>query len=158
MTQFVGTHFGKLDRKGRISVPAQFRAELESAATSHLVFRTSHEHPCIEARSRPVFQKIIDSVQSLPHFSEEREVLEATLISGSEMLRIDGDGRLILPNAMIIEVVLGEQVAFLGKGDRFEIWNEAAALAHIADAKQKMREKRLTVAASALPTTPRAVS
>jgi MraZ protein len=105
-----------------------------------------------------VFQKIIDSVQSLPHFSEERELLEATLIAGSDMLRIDGDGRLILPAAMIAEIELGEQVAFLGKGDRFEIWNEAAAVAHIAEAKQKMREKRLTVAASALPTTPRGVS
>ncbi|MGG5889400.1 division/cell wall cluster transcriptional repressor MraZ [Falsiroseomonas sp. HC035] len=154
----MGTHFGKLDRKGRISVPAQFRAELESAATSHLVFRTSHQHPCIEARSRPVFQHIIESIQGLPHFSEEREVLEATLISGSEMLRIDGDGRLILPPDMISEVELGDQVAFLGKGDRFEIWNEDAARAHVAEAKQKMREKRLTVAASVLPTTPRGVS
>jgi MraZ protein len=157
MTQFVGTHFGKLDRKGRISVPAQFRAELEAAATSHLVFRTSHEHPCIEARSRPVFQRMLDSVQALPHFSEEREVLETTLIAGSEMLRIDGDGRLILPESMIAEVELGDQVAFLGKGDRFEIWNEATARAHVAEAKLRMREKRLTVAASVLPTTPRAV-
>ncbi|OYW08082.1 MAG: hypothetical protein B7Z53_05310 [Rhodospirillales bacterium 12-71-4] len=162
MTQFVGTHTGKLDRKGRISVPAPFRAELEAAATNQLVFRTSHTHPCIEARSRPVFQKIVYGIQDLPHFSEERELLEATLISGSEMLKLDSEGRLVLPEEMIAECELGDQVAFLGKGDRFEIWNEAAARAHIADSKKRVRELRLTVSASGagaspLNTTPRSV-
>ncbi|MBU8546563.1 MULTISPECIES: division/cell wall cluster transcriptional repressor MraZ [Roseomonadaceae] len=158
MTQFVGTHFGKLDRKGRISVPAIFRAELEAAATNQLVFRLAHTHPCIEARSRPVFQQIVDSIQALPHFSEERELLEATLISGSEMLKLDGEGRLVLPAEMIEDCALGEQVGFLGKGDRFEIWNEEAARAHVADAKKRARELRLTVAATPLNTTPRGVS
>ncbi len=157
MTQFVGTHTGKLDRKGRISVPAPFRAELEAAATNQLVFRIAHTHPCIEARSRPVFQQIVDSIEALPHFSEERELLEATLIAGSEMLKLDGEGRLVLPQEMIEELALGDQVVFLGKGNRFEIWNEAAGRAHVLESKQRARELRLTVAASGLNTTPKAV-
>lgn len=157
MTQFSGTHTGKLDRKGRISVPAPFRAELEAAATNQLSFRISHTHPCIEARSRPVFQQIVDSIEALPHFSEERELLEATLIAGSEMLKLDGEGRLVLPAEMIEELGLGEQIAFLGKGSRFEIWNEAEARAHVRDSKQRTRELRLTVASAALNTTPKSV-
>jgi MraZ protein len=157
MTQFVGTHFGKLDRKGRISVPAPFRAELEAAATSHLVFRISHQHPCIEARSRAVFQQMMDSVLSLAHFSEDRDDLEAGLIADSSLMRVDGDGRLVLPEEMVTEVGLGEAVAFLGKGDRFEIWDAEKAKAHVAEAKARVREKRLTLAAMPLNTTPRAV-
>jgi MraZ protein len=155
MTQFVGTHFGKLDRKGRISVPAPFRAELEAAATSHLVFRISHQHPCIEARSRAVFQHMLDSILALEHFSEDREILEAGLIADSSMLRIDGEGRLVLPEGMVEETRLTENVAFLGKGDRFEIWDAEAAKKHVADAKARVREKRLTLAAMPLNTTPR---
>jgi MraZ protein len=155
MTQFVGTHFGKLDRKGRISVPAPFRAELEAAATSHLVFRISHQHPCIEARSRAVFQHMLDSILTLEHFSEDREILEAGLIADSTMLRLDGDGRLVLPEAMVEETALTENVAFLGKGDRFEIWDSEAAKKHVAEAKARVREKRLTLAAMPLNTTPR---
>lgn len=158
MTQFVGTHFGKLDRKGRISVPAAFRAELEAAATSHLVFRISHQHPCIEARSRAVFQHMLESILSLAHFSEERDDLEAGLIADSTMLRIDGDGRLVLPEEMVGEIGLAENVAFLGKGDRFEIWDAEKAKAHVAEAKARVREKRLTLAAMPLNATPRAVS
>jgi MraZ protein len=155
MTQFVGTHFGKLDRKGRISVPAPFRAELEAAATSHLVFRISHQHPCIEARSRAVFQHMLESILALEHFSEDRETLEAGIIADSTMLRIDGEGRLVLPENMVAEIGLTENVAFLGKGDRFEIWDAEAAKAHVAEAKARVREKRLTLAAMPLNTTPR---
>jgi MraZ protein len=157
MTQFVGTHFGKLDRKGRISVPAPFRAELEAAATSHLVFRVGHQNPCIEARSRAVFQHMLDSILSLEHFSEDREALEAGIIADSTMLRLDGDGRLVLPEEMVKEVALDENIAFLGKGDRFEIWDAEKARAHVAEAKARVREKRLTLAAMPLNTTPRAV-
>jgi MraZ protein len=158
MTQFVGTHFGKLDRKGRISVPAPFRAELEAASTAHLVFRISHQHPCIEARSRAVFQHMLESILAMNHFSEDRETLEAGIIADSMQLRIDGDGRLVLPEEMVAEIGLTENVAFLGKGDRFEIWDAEVAKAHVAEAKARVREKRLTLAALPLNTTPRPVA
>lgn len=155
MTQFVGTHFGKLDRKkGRISVPAPFRAELDAAATAHLVFRISHQHRCIEARSRDVFQRMLDSILALDHFSEDREALEAGIIADSAMLRLDGEGRLVLPEEMVAEIGLDENIVFLGKGDRFEIWDAEAGRAHVAENKRRVLEKRLTLSAKPLNTTP----
>ena len=151
MTQFVGTHFGKLDGKGRISVPAEFRAELEAAATNQLVFRTAHQNPCIEVRTRPVFQHMLESILALEHFSEDREALEAGIVADSRILRLDTDGRLVLPRELIDAVDLGDDVAFLGKGDRFEIWNADAARAHVAEAKRRVLEKRLTLAATPRP-------
>ncbi|MGG5810380.1 division/cell wall cluster transcriptional repressor MraZ [Falsiroseomonas sp. CW058] len=158
MTQFVGTHFGKLDRKGRISVPAIFRAELDAAATNQLVFRISHQHPCIEARSRAVFQHMLESILALEHFSEDRDALEAGIVADSTVLRLDGEGRLVLPEDMIGTIALGESIAFLGKGDRFEIWDAEAARAHVAEAKRRVLEKRLTLAATPLHPNPRGVA
>lgn len=157
MTQFVGTHFGKLDRKGRISVPAPFRAELEAAATNQLVFRISHQHPCIEACSREVFQHMLDSIRRLDRFSEEREALEAGIIADSMTLRVDGEGRLVLPEDMVQEIGLKEAVAFLGKGERFEIWDALAGRAHVAEAKRMVREMRITLAATPVGAVPRGV-
>lgn len=158
MTLFTGTHFGKLDRKGRISVPAPFRAELEAAATNQLVLRTSHMYSCIEASSRAVFQHLVDSIKRLDHFSEEREAFEAGLLADSQVMRLDGDGRFVLPEEMIAEVGLTEAIAFMGKGERFEIWDADAARAHVAEAKRLVRERRLTLAASPLNSTPGTVS
>jgi MraZ protein len=155
MTHFVGTHFGKLDRKGRISVPAPFRAEMEAAGVTQIAFRVSHQLPCIEARSRAEFERIVESIRRLDSYSEEREAWEAGFISVTEMLRFDGEGRLVLPESMIGAVGAAESVAFLGKSDRFEIWEAEAGKAHVAEALAQVREKRLRLPALPLNTTPR---
>ena len=155
MTHFVGTHFGKLDRKGRISVPAPFRAELEAAGVTQIAFRMSHQLPCIEARSRADFERIVDSIRRLDSYSEEREAWEAGFISVTEMLRFDGEGRLVLPEHMIAALGLPEGVAFLGKSDRFEIWEAEAGRAHVAEQLAAMREKRFRLPALPLNATPR---
>jgi len=154
MTQFVGTLFGKLDRKGRISVPARFRDELLAAGITQLVFRSSHQHPCIEARSRAEFEGIVASIRALPHFSEEREAWEAGFIAVSVMLRMDAEGRLVLPDELIAGAGLGEDVAFVGKGDRFEIWNADTAKAHTSAALAAVREKKLVLPSLPLNTNP----
>ncbi|WP_372623435.1 division/cell wall cluster transcriptional repressor MraZ [Falsiroseomonas sp.] len=158
MTQFVGTHFGKLDRKGRISVPAAFRSELEAAGVNQIAFRISHQYPCIEARSRAEFERMVAAIRTLDTYSEEREAWEAGFISVTEMLRYDGEGRLVLPEAMIIAAGLPEAIAFLGKSDRFEIWEAEAARAHVAEALAQVREKRLRLPALPLNTTPRGMA
>jgi MraZ protein len=159
MTQFVGTHFGKLDRKkGRISVPAAFRSELEAAGVNQIAFRVSHQYPCIEARSRAEFERMVAAIRSLDTYSEEREAWEAGFISVTEMLRFDVEGRLLLPEHMVEEVGLPEAIAFLGKSDRFEIWEAEAGRAHVAEQRAAMREKRFRLPSLPLNTTPRGVS
>ena len=158
MTQFVGTHFGKLDRKGRISVPASFRAELEAAGVNQIAFRPSHQYPCIEGRSRPEFDRMCAIIRALPHFSEEREAWESGFIAVSLVLRMDAEGRLVLPEEMISESGLGENVAFMGKGDRFEIWNAAAAKANTGQGFATLRDRRMSLPAGPLNTTPSGVA
>ncbi len=59
MALFIGTHQNKLDAKGRVSIPAQFRSVLKKmshageAALSHRwCLRPSHQNPCIEGWTR----------------------------------------------------------------------------------------------------------
>ena len=71
------------------------------------------------------------------------------------MLRFDSEGRLVLPEAMIAAAALPEAIAFLGKSDRFEIWEAQAGKAHVAEALAQVREKRLRLPALPLTTSPR---
>src|SRR5215469_5490513 len=55
MALFIGTHQNKLDAKGRVSIPAQFRSALkkmshagEGAAVATVYLRPSHQNACIE--------------------------------------------------------------------------------------------------------------
>ena len=82
MVQFLGTHQNKLDTKGRVSVPAPFRAALrarDETNGTHLVLRPSHQHPCIEAWPSAEFEALAEPLNRLDLFSQAHDDLAASL-------------------------------------------------------------------------------
>lgn len=157
MVRFLGSAEGKLDRKGRITVPAIYRRELQKIDDKELILALSSDHNCIEARSRAAFDAMADSIVSLPYFSPKRLDFE-NWAAEVEVVRFDDEGRFTLPQKMIDTVGLGEQIRCLGKIERFEIWNGEAADAHLAESRRRRRDEKLTLAASPLPPTPERVA
>jgi MraZ protein len=157
MTPFSGTLYGKLDSKGRIAIPASFRSVMERNGSTELAFRFSHLHPCIEAHTEAAFHAMVEAIRAMPQFSRERQVMESSIIARTTVLRVDADGRVTVPERMLKQAGIEGPLAFLGKGDRFEIWDEAKAEAHLDDSDGDMRELAYTVPTLPLHTTPRAV-
>ncbi len=145
MTQFLGTHKGKLDKKGRISVPASFRAVLETLGTAEIVLFPSFRHPCIEAWPQPAFEALSAGHSSLDIFSDASENLAGALFAMAHPARPDSEGRLVLPEDLIGEAGLGDSVSFLGANQCFQIWDTERAMAHIRDARARARDFRLTL-------------
>ncbi|NMJ44353.1 cell division/cell wall cluster transcriptional repressor MraZ [Roseomonas sp. JC162] len=145
MTQFLGTHKGKLDKKGRISVPAQFRAVLEALGTADIVLFPSFRHPCIEAWPAPAFAALSAGHTRLDVFSDASDNLAAALFATAHPARPDGEGRLVLPEDLVAEAGLSEAVSFIGANQCFQIWDTERALAHIRDARARARDFRLTL-------------
>ncbi len=149
MTHFMGTHQNRLDAKGRVSVPAPFRAVLRQIADpdcdtgSALVLRPSHNHPCVEAWPVKWFQALSAPLERLDLFSEEHEDLASSLYAEAFPTDIDKEGRIALPAALIDHAGLQEGVAFMGLGRIFQIWEPAAADRRRAEAFAKSR--RLTL-------------
>lgn len=145
MTRFLGTHVNRLDRKGRVSVPAPFRAELTKAESDELIFVPSHREPCIEAYTSRAFDELVDKLENLDVFSEEREDLAATLYADAHAMRPDSEGRIMMPEALIAHAGLTESIAFIGMGKKFQIWDPEAAKTRNSQARQRVGEKGLTL-------------
>ncbi len=83
MSQFLGTHQNRLDAKGRVSVPAQFRTALRAAAngdgSASLILRPSHQHACIEAWPVAAFQALATPLDRLDVFSQAHDDLATAL-------------------------------------------------------------------------------
>lgn len=154
MRRFVGTAESKLDGKNRIQVPVGFRGDAEQ-----LAFRLSHQRPCIEAQSAVAFDAILASIARLPILSDERDDMETTMIAETALLRLDGDGRVILPAEMLREAGLtpGTDITIAGKGEKFEIWARAAWKDHVAGAKRRVLDRKQTLDVLGLNTTPQGV-
>lgn len=143
MAVFLSTYVNKVDRKGRVSVPAQFRQVLAeqspAGAASGLVVFRSVTLPALEACSAKHMEDLAADLELMDLSDEEREHLELTIFSASVALPIDPEGRMILPDDLREFAGIDDQVAFVGKSKTFQIWEPGAFNARMAEAREKSR-------------------
>lgn len=142
MALFLSTFTNKVDAKGRVSVPSQFRAQLVSDNSSFLVLYESFINDAIEGCDIERIKKISESIDNLDPFSEERDAFATAILGGSFQLSIDGDGRIIIPENLLKKAKIKTTAIFVGKGSTFEIWEPKAFDAYMADAKKESKAKR----------------
>jgi MraZ protein len=152
MASFLGTHQNRLDAKGRVSVPAPFRAALrarDAANGTHLVLRPSHQHPCIEAWPTAEFDALSSPLNRLDLFSQAHDDLAASLYSDAFAVEADKEGRIVLPDSLVTYAGLAETVVFMGLGRIFQIWEPAAAEQRRTEARERARTHGFTLPGSA---------
>lgn len=148
MANFLGTHQNRLDAKGRVSVPAPFRAALRSRDETNgttLVLRPSHQHQCIEAWPTAEFEALSEPLNRLDLFSQAHDDLAASLYSDAYAVEADKEGRIVLPDQLISYAGLTETVVFMGLGRIFQIWEPAAAERRRAEARDRARTHGFTL-------------
>ena len=146
MALFAGTFENKIDGKGRVSVPASFRAELEGRYNNALYLFPSLEIPdAIEACPVEWMEAMKAGIQKLPKFSKERRVLNMSVFGRARLVRFEDGGRLVLPRDMAEKAGIGDRAAFVGMGDSFLIWNPEKAEQEIGAASQIVIDEELTV-------------
>jgi MraZ protein len=145
MTLFLSTFINKLDKKGRVSVPASFRLALSGQDFQGIVAFRSYKLPAIEGMGLDRMQRLSKSVDHLDLFSEVQEDLAATIFADTQMLAFDGDGRVILQPLLLEHANIQDAVAFVGRGATFQIWNPLAFEAHQQEARKRVLEKQATV-------------
>jgi MraZ protein len=151
MDRFVSTFTNKIDAKGRVSIPAPFRAVLErdgykGAGHAGIYCYPSLDAPALDCGGERLAQKIDGLLAGLPDYSDERDQLSVALYGDVQVLAIDGDGRVVLPEALRAHAGLdapgAAQVTFVGLGDKFQIWAPGAFDARRQAAREKVQEHR----------------
>ncbi len=142
MALFLSTFVNKIDSKGRVSVPAQFRAALTSQDFSGIIIYESFINDCIEGCDLNRIKALSDSIDNLDPFSEERDAFATAILGNAIQLAFDSDGRVILPQNLIKKVEIKDQAVFIGKGSTFEIWQPVKFEQYLVKAKESARQKR----------------
>ena len=145
MTLFLSTTINKVDRKGRVSVPAAFRAVISSQAFHGIVAFPSFKHSAVQCGGMDWMEKLGAGVDAFDMFSDEHDTLTAALFANAKQLAFDGEGRILLPDSLIAHANLSDQAAFVGRGPLFEVWNPATFKAYQADAVRQAAEQGLTL-------------
>jgi MraZ protein len=139
MDRFVSNFTLRLDAKGRVSIPASYRAVLARDGFDGLYVYPSLDRPALDAGGNALLSEIEHLIGRFPPFSDAREDLSAALYGTSETLKIDGEGRVILTENLKAHAAIGETVAFVGLGHKFQIWEPERFRAQLAEATEKVR-------------------
>jgi MraZ protein len=142
MALFLSNFTNKIDKKGRISVPAQFRAMLSNQDFLGVIVYESFINKCVEGCDIERIKQLSESIDNLDPFDETRDAFATSILGGSQQLSFDSDGRVILPENLIEFANLSEKATFVGKGKTFEIWQPSAFDEYMISAKAKAKENR----------------
>ena len=142
MALFLSTYINRVDKKGRVSVPARYRAALAGQPFNGVIVFPSYAYPAIEACGVEFLEGLQQRLGGFDPFSEVRDDLAASIMSDSHELAFDGEGRIVLPQALMAHADITAQAAFVGQGDRFQIWEPGAAERHKSAARQRAARHR----------------
>lgn len=139
---FLSTYHNRLDKKGRVSIPAPFRSVLTAQQFPGIVAYASPQYPCIEACGMQRVLKLNERIEQMDPYSEERDAFATTIFGESVQLSFDTEGRVMLPEKLVTFAALTDQITIVGKGEIFEMWNPVAFDKHVAQARKIVQEKR----------------
>jgi len=123
---FVSSVTNNLDAKGRVSVPANFRSHCSDAGFAGVVLWPSLDGAYLEGGDMSVLTHYQDMLDRMDMYDAGREALELVIFGESEVLSFDSTGRISLPAKFREHAGLSGKVTFIGRGRKFEVWDEAA--------------------------------
>ena len=142
---FLSTYVNKIDRKGRVSVPAAFRAALTPAsATKNIVVYRAVKLAAIEASGLDRAENLSRRIDRLLELSDERDALSA-ILGELRPLDFDGEGRIVLPSDLARHANLTTAAVFVGCGPTFQIWEPERFRQHQEEMRARIRERGLTL-------------
>ena len=119
---FLSTYQNKLDKKGRVSVPAIFRSYLSNLGYNGVICYPSFNNNCIEAWPQDRIEKISNAIDSLNPFEEKKDYFATSILSESINLQFDSEGRILITNKLLKHAKIKNSILFVGQGKTFQIW------------------------------------
>ncbi len=119
---FLSSFENKIDKKGRVSVPATFRSHLNSLGYNGFISYPSFNHSALEACSQDRIEKLSNTIDSLNPFEEKRDYFATSILSESVNLQFDTEGRVSLTDKLLSHAKIKKNILFVGLGKTFQIW------------------------------------
>ena len=139
---FLSSYENKLDKKGRVSVPASYRSYLSNLGYNGVICYPSFNNPSIEAWPQDRIEKISNTIDALNPFEEKKDYFATSILSESINLQFDSEGRISLTPKLLKHAKIKNNMLFVGQGKTFQIWEPTAFEKFKATARKKANLNR----------------
>ena len=139
---FLSTVAGSLDSKGRVCIPASYRHLLAQQNTAGVYICPSFIDPALDAFGQDLLDRVNQRLAGQdPFFSASFDDEATALIARTHTLPIDENGRVRLPDTMIEHAGLKDKIVFVGKAQKFQIWDADHYAPIEAEAIQRLKAR-----------------
>ena len=142
---FLSTFENKIDKKGRVSVPASFRSYLSNLGYNGVICYPSFNNNCIEAWPQDRIEKISNAIDSLNPFEEKKDYFATSILSESTNLQFDNEGRILITSKLLKHAQIKNTMLFVGQGKTFQIWEPSNYEKFKVTAKRKSNIHRASL-------------
>ncbi|KPM55586.1 cell division/cell wall cluster transcriptional repressor MraZ [Frankia sp. CcI49] len=132
---FLGSHTPRLDDKGRLTLPAKFREELEGG----LVITKGQER-CLYVFPLAEFARISESLRTAPVTAKALRDYSRVFFSSAADDVPDRQGRITIPAALRTYAGLSRECVVNGANTRVEIWDSTRWETYLADQEETFAE------------------
>src|SRR6056297_3433255 len=117
---FIGEFQHKLDGKGRMSIPAKFRAYLKNGAVV-----TRGLDNCLTVYPMPEWEELANKLAALPISNSNSRAFSRFMLSGASDVQLDKSGRILIPEYLrnFAHLKTKNLVVITGLQNRLEIWS-----------------------------------
>lgn len=126
MPLFLSSYVNKVDKKGRISVPAPFRAALVGQNFQGVVLFKGTSLACLEGFDFATMEELSSRLDHFDLFSNAQDDLATTIFGDAVQCSFDSEGRIGIPQALLDYAHITEVATYVGLGRKFQIWDSVA--------------------------------
>ncbi|MDD4888826.1 MAG: cell division/cell wall cluster transcriptional repressor MraZ [Phycisphaerae bacterium] len=129
MSLLVGEYECTLDAKNRLMVPADFRRELDRGNAGSRWYAILHLQDRLWLMPEDEFAREVAKIRPTLLPKDEQLDFVRALFSRSQVIEPDKQGRVVLPEKLLLRAKLGKDVTLVGMGRYVEVNDRAAWLA-----------------------------
>ncbi len=149
-TKFVGSTTNRIDAKGRVSIPADFRKVLAGREFEGVYCFPAFTGATLECGGDELIDDLNAMISEMEMFDDDREAFELVVMGETKKLSLDATGRIQLPEEFLAHADLDGSATFVGRGDRFQIWKPETYAEKVANARARAFEARAKLGARRL--------
>lgn len=134
MQSFIGRSKNRVDAKGRVSLPADFRKVYDRVGGGYAVLVPGARHrDSIEGFTGQGYDDFLEGIEENDWSAAQKAAVTRRIAGLAKPVQIDDNGRLVLPETMRGMAAIEDEALFVGMGGTFQIWNPALHEAHEAE-------------------------
>ena len=142
MNRFLSNAVNRIDAKGRVSVRAHFRAVVQQRGYSELYAIRQLDVPALDVGGLDLLDRYEERMALEDPFLQTADDMSFFVHGDGAFLKLDQDGRISVTDFIREHTGISSEVAFVGRGNFFQIWEPTKLAAYGAEVRARLSKLR----------------